>query len=130
MKPLFARGLLSLLLLNLAACSTLQPVDLEYALQTAQARGVDYGSLVEVRTLEGERATFRVTEIGPSGIGGKPGFFRYEDLRSLKVEKRRPDRGATALNWILGILGVAAFVALVANSDSVRVCSPGPCPEN
>lgn len=37
MKPLFARGLLSLLLLHLAACSTLQPVDLEYALQTAQA---------------------------------------------------------------------------------------------
>lgn len=127
---LLARGLLSLLLLNLAACSTMQPVDLERTVQTNQARGVDYGSLVEVRTLDGARATFRVTEIGPAGIGGKPGFFRYEDLRSLKVENPSVDRGETALNWILGILGVAALVALLANSDSVRVCSPGPCPEN
>jgi len=130
MKSFAARYLLSLLLLNLAACSTLQPVDLERTVQTTQARGVDYGSLVEVRMLDGERATFRVTEIGPAGLGGKPGFFRYEEMRSLKVEKPRADRGETALNWILGILGVAAFVALVANSDSVRVCSPGPCPEN
>lgn len=130
MMRILARGLLALLLLNLAACSTMQPVNLESTVQTSHARGVDYGSLVEVRTLDGERATFRVTEIGPAGLGGKPGFFRYEDLRSLKVENPRADRGETALNWILGILGVAALVALVANSDSVRVCSPGPCPEN
>jgi hypothetical protein len=121
-KAFAARYLLSLLLLNLAACSTFQPVDLENAMQTAQARGVDYGSLVEVRTLDGDRARFRVTEIGPMGVGGKPGFFRYEELRSLKVEN--------ALHWILGILGVAALVALVANADSVSVCSPSPCPEN
>lgn len=130
MKSFAARYLLSLLLLNLAACSSLQPVDLERTVQSTQAHGVDYGSLVEVRMLDGERATFRVTEIGPAGLGGKPGFYRFEEMRSLKVDKPRADRGENALNWILGILGVAAFVALVANSDSVRVCSPGPCPEN
>jgi hypothetical protein len=129
-KAFAARYLLSLLLLNLAACSTFQPVDLENAMQTAQARGVDYGSLVEVRTLDGDRARFRVTEIGPMGIGGKPGFFRYEELRSLKVENAHANRGENALHWILGILGVAALVALVANADSVSVCSPSPCPEN
>ena len=127
---LLARCLLALLLLNLGACSTLQPVNLENTLQTSHARGVDYGSLVEVRTLDGERATFRVTEIGPNGIGGKPGFYRFEDMRSLKVENPRADRGETALNWVLGILGVAALIALVAHSDSVSVCSPGPCPED
>lgn len=127
---LFARGLLALLLLNLAACSTMQPVNLESTVQTRHARGVDYGSLVEVRMLDGSRATFRVTEIGPAGIGGKPGFYRFEDMRSLKVENPQSDRGETALTWILGVLGVAALIALVANSDSVSVCSPGPCPEN
>jgi hypothetical protein len=129
-KTFAARYLLSLLLLNLAACSTMQPVNLENTLQTAHARGVDYGSLVEVRMLDGRRASFRVTEMGPAGIGGKPGFYRFEDMRSLKVENPHADRGETALNWILGIIGVAAFVALIANSDSVRVCSPSPCPEN
>ena len=125
-----AHGLLSLLLLNLAACSSLQPVDLETAVRTSQARGVDYGSLVEIRTLNGERAEFRVTEIGPTGIGGKPGFFRFEDMRSLKVEKPRAGQGEAALNWILGVVGVVALIALVANADDVRVCSPSPCPEN
>jgi len=125
-----ARYLLSLLLLNLAACSTMQPVNLENTVRTAHARGVDYGSLVEVRMLDGRRANFRVTDIGPAGIGGKPGFYRFEEMRSLKVENPHADRGETALNWILGIIGVAAFVALIANSDSVRVCSPSPCPEN
>ena len=130
MKVFALRYLLSLLLLNLAACSTMQPVNLENTIQASSARGVDYGSLVEVRMLNGDRATFRVTEIGPTGIGGKPGFYRFEDMRSLKVENPHADRGETALNWILGIIGVAAFVALIAHLDSVRVCSPSPCPEN
>ena len=130
MRSLAARYLLSLLLLNLAACSTMQPVNLENTLQTSHARGVDYGSLVDVRLLNGDPAKFRVTEMGPAGIGGKPGFYRFEDMRSLKVENPHADSGETALNWILGIIGVAAFVALIANSDSVRVCSPSPCPEN
>ena len=118
------------MLLNLAACSTLQPVNLENTMQTSHARGIDYGSLVEIRTLEGERVRFRVTEIGPAGIGGKPGFYRFEDMRSLKVENPHADRGEDALNWILGVLGVAALIVLIANADSVSACSPGPCPEN
>jgi len=129
-KGFAVRYLLSLLLLNLAACSTMRTVDLEHAVRTAQARGVDYGSLVELRTLDGEKARFRVTEIGPTGLGGRAGFFRYEDLRSLKVENPNADPGGTALNWLLGVIGVAALIALVANSDSVSVCSPGPCPDN
>lgn len=130
MKTFAVRYLLSLLLLNLAACSTMQPVNLENTLQSSHARGVDYGSLVDVRMLDGRQAKFRVTDIGPAGIGGKPGFYRFEEMRSLKVENPHADRGETALNWILGIIGVAAFVALIANSDSVSICSPSPCPEN
>ena len=69
---LLARCMLALLLLNLAACSTMQPVNLENTLQTSNARGVDYGSLVEVRMLDGSRASFRVTEIGPAAWAARP----------------------------------------------------------
>ena len=121
--------LLSLLLLNLAACTSMQTVNMETTMQTSHARGVDYGSLVKVETLAGESAKFRVTDITDEGLGGNTGFYRFENMKSLKVENVHQNNGETALTWALGILGVVALVALVANSDSVKVCSPSPCPE-
>ena len=88
--------------------------------------GLDFGSLVEVRTLGGERAKFRVTELNAGGLGGNAGFYWYDDLESLKVEQPGADTDATAI--ILGVLGVAALVFLVNNADSVSVCSGTPCP--
>lgn len=120
---------LSLLLLNLAACSSMQTVNMETTMQTSHARGVDYGSLVQVTTLAGKTAKFRVTDITDEGLGGNRGFFRFEDMRNLRVENVHHDSTETALTWALGIVGVAALIALVANADSVRVCSPSPCPE-
>lgn len=118
---------LSLLLFNLAACSSMQTVNIENAMAYSPPRGLDYGSLVEVRTLDGQRAKFRVTDIAPEGLGGKPGFFAYEDMESLKVEDPSGGQG----EWtgiLIGILGLAAVIALIDNADSVSVCSPGPCP--
>ena len=120
---------LSLLLLNLAACSSMQTVNMETTMQTAHARGVDYGSLVEVTTLNGKKSKFRVTEITEQGLGGNAGFFPFEDIKKLRVENIHQNKGDTAAAWILGILGAAALIALLANSDSVKVCSPSPCPE-
>ena len=123
---LLSRYLLALLLFNLAACSTMQTVNIESAMQYPPPRGVDYGSLVKVRTLDNRSAEFRVTEITDDGLGGKPGFFRYEDLKSLKVEQPGKE-----VNWGMilgGILAVAAVVLLIDNADSVRVCSGTPCP--
>lgn len=34
----------------------------------------------------------------------------------------------SAWTYILGALGIAALVVLVANADSVKVCTPSPCP--
>jgi hypothetical protein len=121
--------LLSLLLLNLMACSSMQTVNVESAMQNSTARGIDYGSLVEVKTLDKKTAKFRVTELSEEGLGGKPGFYRYEDMKSLRVENPDANNSDSALVWILGALGVAALIALVANADSVAICSPTPCPQ-
>jgi hypothetical protein len=124
---LITRYLLSLLLLNLAACSGMQAVSIESGMQYSPPRGVDYGSLVEVKTLDKRTVEFRVTEITDEGLGGKPGFFAYEDMRSLRVERPANKSGDTTA-WVLGALGVAALIALIANADSVAICSPSPCP--
>ena len=59
----FNRYLLSLLVLNLAACSSMQAVSIESAMNYSPPRGIDYGSLVEVKTLDKRTVKFRVTDI-------------------------------------------------------------------
>ena len=127
MKRFLKCYVLSLLLLNLAACSTMQTVNVENTIQTSYARGVDYGSLVHVKTTDKRSAKFRVTEITEEGLGGNGGFYRFDEMESLKVDV--PGSNDTAVNVVLGILAVVALVALVSNSDAVKVCSPSPCPE-
>jgi len=118
--------LLALLVFNLAACSSLQPVSVESAMRGSPPRGVDYGSLVEVKTFDQQAVKFRVTRLNAEGLGGSEDFYRYEDMASLKVESPgQNNKNATSI--ILGVLGVAALVFLVANADSVAVCSPSPC---
>ena len=118
--------LLALLVFNLAACSTLQAVSVETAMKKALPASVDYGSLVEVKTFDKQKAKFRVTVINADGLGGSKGFYRYEDMASLKVEA--PSNNSDNAWLILGgILGAAALVFLVANADSISVCSPAPC---
>ena len=127
MKGLIFKYLMSLLLFNLAACSSMQTVNVQSAMTYSPPRGVDYGSLVEVTTLDRQKEKFRVTEITDEGLGGKPGFFRYEDMKDLKVEKS----GASSTDWtavLLGVLGVAALIFLIDNADNVVVCSSSPCP--
>jgi hypothetical protein len=76
--------------------------------------------------LDGSSSKFRVTVMNSDGLGGNEGFYRYENMGSLKVQAlERKDSQAWPI--ILGILGAAALVYLVANADSVSVCSPAPC---
>ena len=123
------RYLLSLLLLNLAACTSMQTVNVESAMQSTKVRGVDYGSLVEVKTLDKRTVKFRVVDITPEGLGGNQGFYRYEDMQSLRVENPNAKNNDNTLSYILGTLGVIALIALAISSDSVAICSPSPCPE-
>jgi hypothetical protein len=118
--------LLALLVFNLAACSTMQAVSIERAMQHSPPASVGYGSLVQVKMLDKSTAKFRVTAINTDGLGSSKKFYRYEDMASLKVEG--PDnKSSNATAIILGILGAAALVFLVSSADSVSVCSPSPC---
>ena len=125
-RRFFTQGLLALLLLNLAACSSYRDVRIESAMGTTAPPGVYEGSLVKVETFYGAKDSFRVTRFTEEGLGSSNVFYRYEDLRKLQVEKSDADSTQT---WsvVLGIIGLAALVALVANADSVAVCSPSPC---
>ena len=118
--------LLALLVFNLAACSNLQTVSVENAMKNSPPRDVDYGSLVHVKTFDKHTAKFRVTVINADGLGGSENFYRYEDMASLKVEQANSN-DTDFLAIVLGVLGVAALVYLVANADTVVVCSPSPC---
>ena len=91
-------------------------------------RGIDYGSLVEVKTLDKRTVKFRVTEIADDGLGGNQGFYRFEDMKSLRVEGTGQGE-SNAAAYILGALGIAALVALLISADSVAICSPSPCPQ-
>ena len=118
--------LLAILVFNLAACSTMQEVSIQGAMQNSSPYGVDYGSLVHVRMLDKTSAKFRVTVINADGLGGSENFYRYENMADLKVESAKSnDTNIGAI--LLGVLGVAALVFLVANADSVSVCSSTPC---
>jgi hypothetical protein len=128
MNQFLTRYFLCLLLFNLAACSSMQTVDVESSMQNANARGIDYGSLVEVKTLDKKTTKFRVTDITDEGLGGNKGFYRYENMLSLKVEKTAAKGDSDTLAWVLGILGITALVFLVANADSATVCVNQPCP--
>ena len=118
--------LLALLVFNLAACSNLQTASVENAMKNSPPRGVDYGSLVHVKTLDKKTAKFRVTVINADGLGGSDEFIRYEDMASLKVEQEQKGN-SEAGTIILGILAAAALVFLIASADSVAICSPSPC---
>jgi hypothetical protein len=118
--------LLALLVFNLAACTTLQPVSVENAMKNSPPRGVDYGSLVQVKIFDKQTAKFRVTVINSDGLGGSQNFYRYEDMASLKVEGPKSNSNDT---WMIigGILGAAALVFLISSADSVSVCTSTPC---
>ncbi|NOR18548.1 MAG: hypothetical protein GQ538_00490 [Xanthomonadales bacterium] len=125
---IFKHYLLALLVFNLSACSSLHTVSIESAMQHSPPRGVDYGSLVQVKTLDKQTTKFRVTVINAEGIGPNKHFYRYENMKSLKVEAVKHGEGTDTLSIVLGVLGVAALIALVANADSVAVCGGTHCP--
>jgi len=126
LKAVFLRNyLLSLLVFNLMACSSMQTVDVASAMRYPPAN-VSVGSLVKVTTLNEWEFKFRVTEMDAAGLVGKYGFIPFEDMAALKVETGRSGDGSTAM-VIWGILGVAALIALIDNADTVAICSGTPC---
>jgi protein involved in temperature-dependent protein secretion len=120
------RVILAFLVLNLAACSSMQAVAVKDLQTQENPAGLYVGDRVEVVTKDNEKFEFAIKEINADGLGGKFGFIPYEKMRSLKVH--RPGSGETDLTWLWAVMGLVAFVALISAADSVSICSPGPCP--
>ena len=115
-----ARYLLALLLLNLAACSTMQPVALPengYAPDS-----VVIGSQVELLTTEGAIYRFAVTEINEAGVGGEPGFFPYSEIETLQV--REAGEG-TVLVAIVITVALGMLFALAIDEATKAALTPG-----
>lgn len=120
------RFLVALLVSMLAACSSMQPVRVSDLGEGQAPAEIVIDDRVEVISRDGEKFEFTVTEINEVGLGGKFGFIPYRNMRSLSV--RRPGADTDDFAWLWGVLGLAVVVAIVANADSVSICSPGPCP--
>jgi len=118
--------LLSLLILHLAACSSMQPISVQNVQSQGEASGLYVGDEVEIITNNSEKLNFAVTDITSDGVGGKFGFIPYPDIRSLKV-KRAGSSDDSSLTWLWAALGIIAVGAIVASADFVSVCSPAPC---
>ena len=119
--------ILALLLLNLGACSSMQTVSIQDLENPDIPSEIQHGDRVEVVTRDSEKMEFSVTDITTEGIGGKFGFISFDNIRRLRVQQPGSSGGNSA-NWIWGILGAAALVALIASADSVSICSGTPCP--
>ena len=121
--------LLSLLIVHIAACSSFHRVAIRDVSAESGSSPVQIGDRVEVTTLDSETLQFAVTDITAEGISGRFGFVRFDDMRSLSV-RRSGEPNDDTVTWILGILGAAALIALVASADSVTACSGTPCPDS
>ena len=115
---------LAALLLHLAACSSLQTVRVDRA--STPPAAVHPGDEVRVTTRGGDRTEFRVTDVTDEGLGGHSFFVPWTEVSRLEV--RRPGANEHTTQIILGLIGLAALIALINSADSVSVCSPGPCP--
>ena len=122
----FRNYLLALVFFNLTACSSMQTVDVDSAMRYSPPPGVDIGSLVEVKTLDDRRLTFRITDIYDQGVDGKYGLVAWEDMEQMKVDVSRQNEGQT-MSYILGALGIIAFIALIDSADTVNICNIPPC---
>lgn len=116
----------ALLVVLLAACSSMQPVRVNDLRGNDAPAEIREGDRVQVVTVDREKFEFTVEEINALGLGGRFGFIPYERMRSLSV--RRPGSNPDDWQWLWAVLGAAILVAIVANADSVTACSPGPCP--
>lgn len=120
------RLVVAALSLNLAACSTVQSVRLPPA-GGGPPENVFVGSRVEVVTRDREKLEFTVARISAEGLYSQSAFIPYSSMASLRV--RTPGSNEQTWSYVLGALGIIALIALIGSADSVKVCSPSPCPE-
>lgn len=118
------------IIIVLAACSSMQTVNVGDVQRQGGQGDIRVGDPVEIVTHNRETLDFAVTDITTEGIGGKFGFIPYADIRTLKV-KRPGSADSESYTWLWALLGAAALTAIIVSADSSSVCiSSGiPCPQ-
>lgn len=117
---LFGKYLLTLLLFNLVACATMQPVSVPENGRAPDA--IEVGSRVELLTLDGSEHTFTVSEVNEQGIGGDPGFFNYGEIDSLQVKV--PGESSVVLGVVIG-LAISLLFWYFVDEATTATLSPG-----
>lgn len=115
-----SRLLLALLLLNLAACTTMQPVRIPDEQQPRTE--VRIGNHVEIVTREGHEARFEVTRLDEQGLGGAHEYYLFEELTSLKVQRQAAGRWDW-LGWV-ALAGLLIFAFSESDSTTVNAGFP------
>ena len=117
---LAGRLVLALLLLNLAACTTMQPVRIPD--EELPRTDVAIGNHVEIVTRDGHEARFEVTRLDEQGLGGAHEYYLFEELTSLKVRRQVSGRWDW-LGWV-ALAGLLIFAFSEPDSTVINAGTP------
>ena len=119
--------LLSLLIiLPLNGCTTLQPVEGGNNNLPARIRAqklISEGDRVEIRTIQNEAYTFRVSDVDDEVVRGGAVTVRIDDIAELRLRRFNPQRTA----GLLVIAGLVVMAAIAINDSANNLCSGGGC---
>ena len=105
-----AAGTLALLLFTLAACTTMQPLDLPRG-EDGLSGSVLPGDIVRITTRSGEQHVIEVSAVTESEISGEGRVFVLEEIEKLEVRRTTAAGKSAALGGVL--VGTIAFYALL-----------------
>jgi hypothetical protein len=120
--------LLSLLIiLPLNGCTTLQPVEGGNNNLPARIRAqklIREGDRVEIRTVQDEAYTFKVTEVDDELVRGDAVTVRIDDIAELRLRRFNAQRTA---GLVVVIVGLVVMAAIAINDSANNICSGGGC---
>ena len=116
-----------LLILPLNGCTTLQPVeggnnDLPARIKAQKL--ISEGDRVEIRTVQNEACTFKVSEVDDEWVRGGAVTVRVDDIAELRLRQFNAQRTA---GLVVVIVGLVVIAAIAYNDSANNICSGGGC---
>ena len=104
-------SILVFLLCSLAACTTMQPLDLPRG-EEGLSGLVSPGNVVRITTRSGEQHVIEVSSVTESEISGEGRVFGLEEIEKLEVRRTTEAGNAAVLGGVF--VGTIVFYALLA----------------